>query len=207
MSHRTVRAILSGRLAIVMVAMVVPVARVPARAEPDPPKSSQDDTARAKDARLATMRRMVTHYELFSGAKEKRKAERSADPVLRWTNPERGASDGCLYLWTSVGRPEAIACFYPSFGGDGKAWDHEFQSLSRGPDLVAERDHIAVWTPERPGIELRPLRGAPVPADTPGRRLSQMRTIAGRFSATCIVRDDKSALRLMTTPIYRYGKA
>jgi hypothetical protein len=152
------------------------------------------------------MRRMVAHYDLFPGKKEGRKLDRASDPVLRWTNPVRGASDGCLFLWTSAGRPEAIASFYPSFGGDGRGWDHEFQSLSRG-QLVAERDGVACWTPEKSGIEFRPVPDAPLPAETAARRLSQMRTIAGRFSAACIVREDKSALRLMTTPVYRYGKA
>jgi hypothetical protein len=206
MSHRSIVVESRGWVLIAVVLMTGPVSGIPARAEPDQPTTSQDDVAREKDARLQLMRRMATHYELYSGKKEGRKLDRSPDPVLRWTNPVRGASDGCLYLWTSAGRPEAIASFYPSFGGDGRGWDHEFQSLSRGP-LVAERDRVACWTPEKPGIEFHPVADAPVPAETAARRLSQIRTMAGRFSAACIVREDKSALRLMTTPVYRYGKA
>jgi hypothetical protein len=206
MSPRSVVVASCRWLAIAAVLIVAPVAGISARAEAEQPTSGQDRAARDKDARLELVRRMVAHYELFSIKIERTKLERSPDPVLRWTNPVRGASDGCSFLWTSGGRPEAIASFYPSFGGDGRGWDHEFQSLSRG-QLVAERDRVACWTPEKPGIEFRPVADAPVPAETATRRLSQMRTIAGRFSATCIVREDKSALRLMTTPIYRYGNA
>ena len=179
--------------------------RIAVAAEPEKKANGQDDASRDKEARLELMRRMIVHYELFLGMKDRKKLERSPDPLLRWTNPVRGASDGCLYLWTHAGRPEAIASLYPSFGGDGRGWDHEFQSLSRG-DVVAERDGVAAWTPEKPGIEFQPVPDAQAPADTAARRLTQMRTIAGRFTATCIVREDKSSLRLMPTPIYRYGK-
>jgi hypothetical protein len=189
----------------IILALINPVGVVSAREEPDEPASNQLDVSRDKDARLELMRRMVARYELFLGKTDSQRLERTPEPVLRWTNPVRGASDGCLFLWTSAGRPEAIASFYPSFGGDGRNWDHEFQSLSRGR-LVAKRDHTTCWTPEKPGIEFSPVADAPVPAETAVRRLSQMRTIAGRFSATCIVREDKSALRLMTTPVYRYGQ-
>jgi hypothetical protein len=166
---------------------------------------NQDPAGRDKEARLELMRRMIARYELFLGNKEREKLERSPDPVMRWTNPVRGASDGCLYLWTNAGRPEAIACIYPSFGGDGRGWDHEFQSLSQSK-VVAERDGVATWTPEKPGVEFRRVPDSPAPADTAAQRLSQVRTLAGRFTATCIVREDKSSLRLLPTPVYRYGK-
>jgi len=204
MIHRTFPASSRSVALAVFFALGSP-AGIAASAQPTKETKASDAAARDKDARLELMKRMVVHYELFAGTSEGKKLERSPNPLLRWTNPERGASDGCLYLWTNAGRPEAIASLYPSFGGDGRGWDHEFQSLSRGK-VVAERDGVALWNPEKPGVEFRPVPDAAAPADTASRRLSQMRTIAGRFSASCIVREDRSSLRLMTTPVYRYGK-
>ncbi len=173
-------------------------------AAPDPPGEKSDEATSARDARLEMMMRMAERYDIYAQTDPPRKLERVAKPVLRWTNPVRGAKDGCLWLWTQNGRPEAIVSFYPSLGTEGEQWDHEFQSLSRG-NLRAERSRTPFWTPEKPGIEFKAVPDAPPPADTAAKRSSQIRTLAGRFSARVIVREDKSALRLLTTPIYRYN--
>jgi hypothetical protein len=173
-------------------------------AAPDPPGEKTDEVNSARDARLEMMVRMAERYEIYAQTDPPKKLERVSKPVLRWTNPVRGARDGCLWLWTQNGRPEAIVSFYPSFGTDGEQWDHEFQSLSRGK-LRAERNRTPFWTPEKPGIEFKILPDAPPPAETTARRSSQIRTLAGRFSGQVTVRDDKSALRLLTTPIFRYS--
>ncbi|HJZ53990.1 MAG TPA: hypothetical protein VKE74_03490, partial [Gemmataceae bacterium] len=46
---------------------------------------------------------------------------------------------------------------------------------------------------------------APAPADSAAGRLVQMRALADRFTATVTFRGDKSALRRLTAPVYRYG--
>jgi hypothetical protein len=170
----------------------------------DPPDVKSDAATSVRDARLEMMMRMAERYEIFIQTDRPKKLERFPKPVLRWTNPVRGARDGCLWLWTQNGRPQAIASFYPSLGTEGEQWDHEFQSLAR-EKLRAERNRTPFWTPEKPGLEFKPLPDAPVPADTAARRASQIRTLAGRFSGQVIVHNDKSALRLLTTPIYRYS--
>jgi hypothetical protein len=173
-------------------------------AAPDTPAEKTDEAASARTARLEMMMHMAERYEIYVQTESQKKLERVSKPVLRWTNPVRGAKDGCLWLWTDNGRPEAIVSFYPSFGTEGEQWDHEFQSLSRGK-LRAERNRTPFWTPEKPGIEFKAVPDAPPPADTAAKRSSQIRTLASRFSAQVIVREDKSALRLLTTPIYRYS--
>jgi hypothetical protein len=75
--------------------------------------------------------------------------------------------------------------------------------------LEAERDGKRVWQPTNPGVTLRDVPGAPRPADAPVRRLSQMRTLAGEFSAvlTDFRRNDsgeRQPLRLLNQPMYRY---
>jgi hypothetical protein len=145
-------------------------------AAPDLPIEKTDEGNSARDARLEMMMRMAERYEIFAQTDPPKKLERVPKPVLRWTNPVRGARDGCLWLWTQSGRPEAIVSFYPSLGTDGEQWDHEFQSLSRGK-LTAERNRTPFWTPEKPGIEFKILPDAPPPAETSARRSSQIGTV------------------------------
>jgi hypothetical protein len=48
---------------------------------------------------------------------------------------------------------------------DGKAWNHEFQSLAER-ELVAKKGRATAWAPDKPGIEFKPIPEAP-------RRLSR----------------------------------
>jgi hypothetical protein len=144
-----------------------------------PPNASSELNAE----RLESMKRMADWYRLSRGADGKIPLERVSEPVLRWTNLVRGASDGCLFLWTDAGRPAAILSIYPSFGSNATQWDHEFQSLS-GAALVARRARAAVWFPEKSGIEWKPLTDSGSPAESAPRRLSQIRSLAAKFSCT-----------------------
>jgi hypothetical protein len=171
-------------------------------AEPKP-GDRNDETPSVQKARLAAMRRMASRYELVAGAKET-KLQLTAEPVLRWSNPVRGSGqDGCLYIFTDKGRPQAALCIYLT--QDHKAWNHEFQSLADRP-LAAKKEGRTVWVPDKPGLEFKPIPSAPEPAESGVRRLSQMRTLADRFSATVDFRGDKSSLRRLSAPVYRYGE-
>ena len=61
------------------------------------------------------------------------------------------------------------------------------------------------WEPKEAGIKLVPIPGAPDPADSPAKRLIQMRRIAREFSATSTANDGtQTVLRLLSQPLYRY---
>jgi hypothetical protein len=162
----------------------------------------EDKASGVQEARLAAMNRMASRYEVTAGKEGATKLQLAAEPLLRWSNPERGGVDGCLYFFTDNGRPQVALTIYPT--SDGKAWNHEFQSLAER-ELVAKKGQVAVWAPDQPGIEFKPVPGAPAPADSAAGRLVQMRTLADRFTATVTFRGDKSALRRLATPVYRYG--
>jgi hypothetical protein len=121
------------------------------------------------------------------------------EPILDWTNPERGTFFGATFVWTYKGRPELIGSAY----GRGKSLRHEFHSLSTEP-IVAERSGNRVHR-FPPGIEWHELQGAPEPAASSASRLTQMRRQAERFQATMILRqqnDKHIPLRLLPRPIY-----
>jgi hypothetical protein len=121
-------------------------------------------------------------------------------PVLRFNDNVSGVVDAVLFVWTLEGRPEAAASFW--YRKDGlKA--HEFVSLSRG-GIEAERDGDVAWDPGDAGVNFKALPDAPVPADTAIRRLTQMRRLAGRFTASVKRRAGDLQLRLMPQPMIRY---
>ncbi|HUY90895.1 MAG TPA: hypothetical protein VMV10_19320 [Pirellulales bacterium] len=128
-------------------------------------------------------------------------------PVLRWTNPATCRVNGDLYVWTLNGRPEAVMSLYKDWR---RAWGFtgEFHSLSL-VNLVGRREGAAAWKCDQPGVELREVPDGPAPADTPVRRLRQMRDIAADFSVVLIdhrrnTDGERQALRLLTSPVYRY---
>ncbi|MEK6257396.1 MAG: hypothetical protein AABP62_02155 [Planctomycetota bacterium] len=134
--------------------------------------------------------------------------ERSATPmtakvVLRWTNNTRGSEDGMTVLYLADGRPEAVCCVYPW----EKSLIHEFDSLSRGT-LLAKRDGVVVWSPEKFGLQFQSIPAADAPAETPAARLRQMKTLASQFSSTMLGwqagKSDREVLRLLPQPLYRY---
>jgi hypothetical protein len=126
-------------------------------------------------------------------------------PVFRWTNPVAGTVYGDVYLWTSNGRPEAVVSLHKWYG-HMKHMSAEFSSLSRDP-FKAKRDGQLTWYPTKPGVEFKPVPDALQPADSPIKRLREMRAISEMFSAESIHRErggETYPLRLQPRPIYRY---
>jgi len=105
-----------------------------------------------------------------------------------------------------TGRPELAAQVFIA-AGSKDLWLHEFQSLSEHA-LTVSRGGAPQWQPQRPGIEMKPVEGAPGPAESAVKRLTQMRKIAESFEAT----DDfegksRWELRLLSKPLQRYEKS
>src|SRR5262249_48370750 len=124
-------------------------------------------------------------------------------PLMRLDNPITGTKDGALYVWTDQGRPQAVLKF---FTFDHKAYSHFWLSLSED-SFIAEREGKVVWILCEPGIPLREMQDAPLPAETAAQRLRQMRTLSVKFSATYTathLRARPFELRLLTQPLFRY---
>src|SRR5262249_10329510 len=123
--------------------------------------------------------------------------------VLTWSNPVMGTIYGEVFIWTADGRPEAVASLYRFYSGVPHR-DNEFHSLALGK-LTAERDGTAVWTPARPGLELKPIPGAPAPAAPAAARRRQVRPLAQEFPGRQTNRAGVDRdMRLLAQPIYRY---
>lgn len=167
-----------------------------------------DDKDQAKDrseqAYKLTLDSATTYEFSLAGDKPTALALRK-EPVLRWSNPERGEIYGNVFVWTDRGRPEAIGSLFKWYS-PYTHMSHEFVSLSLGK-IAAKRDGAETWRTEKPGVTLLPIPEAPRPADTAPGRLSQMRQLARQFTARSVDREkNQLELRQLTQPIYRYDR-
>ncbi|HWB11425.1 MAG TPA: hypothetical protein VG826_19500 [Pirellulales bacterium] len=172
--------------------------------EPDvaePPTDEQLAAEQAEFARWAA--EAAAGYEIRLAGSPDVPLVLRPEPVLKWSNPERGRIYGHVFVWTAGGRPEAIASLYKWYHPFTHS-SHEFQSLSTG-GLSALREGSAAWSTTRPGVEPRPLAEADPPANTAAARLRQMRDLVRDFRANETNRaGEQSSLRCLPQPIYRY---
>jgi hypothetical protein len=154
------------------------------------------------------MKESVKAYKITRGDRDVTWSLRP-EPAFRLGAQGDGVvQEGAIFLWLDDdGRPQAAAQVFLRRLGGRDDWQHEFTSLSEG-GFVASLDGVPRWLPMRPGVEFKPLPDAPKPAGTAPARLRQMRAGA----EACRVEDDfwdrgLQALRLLPTPVARYGKA
>jgi hypothetical protein len=164
----------------------------------DPP---QDEKALAETFRKFAKQEATAYTFRLEGSDRPLKLQ--PEPILKWSNPVIGTIYGDVFVWTDQGRPEAVASIY-KFYSPRTHRANEFHSLSLGK-LTAERDGTAAWTPDRPGLQLKPITDAPAPADSAPIRLRQMRALAQEFTARQTDREGVDRdMRLLAQPIYRY---
>jgi hypothetical protein len=174
----------------------------PAAVAPQAEQALREQTLPSPKEWLAKRQAEFEAYEISLEAEKPRKLVLESRSLLNWSNAERGADVGAVFLWTDRGRPQLIAC---AFGRD-KLLRHEFHSLSTEP-IVAQRGGEAVHR-FGPGALLQDLPAAPgageavPPAKQRALRLTQMRRQAERFR---VVMGGKqpAEMRQLTQPIYR----
>lgn len=164
------------------------------------------EAARERARRLDLIKRAADAYEIYVGPDGKTKLTLRQEPLLHWSNAVRYSLDGATFIWTEEGRPQVAASIFSSTNRRGfRTLDHEFQSLCTGP-LIARRDKGPVWFPAEGGA-LKLFPGAPTPSERAAFRLTQMRRLAGEFTAIGfnMPKTDHWRLRLLPQPLYRYG--
>jgi hypothetical protein len=144
-------------------------------------------------------------YDIYRDAARTQKLELRREPIYRWTNPTRvGGQIGEVFIWTEHGRPEVIGSIFSHPDGNLRVFCHEFHSLSTEV-LVVDRDAPNRWEPQAPGVDLKPIPGAPAPARSAAQRQAQIRELARTFSGRSLSDQGQSwELRLLPRPLYRY---
>src|SRR6478735_2561606 len=116
----------------------------------DEPEKDKEEEARREQG-LKNMQRSAAQYALSSVDTPQRAFKFQETAVIRPSNPISGTKDGAIYVWTDHGRPQALLKF---FTFNNKRYSHAWLSLSEN-GFVAERNGKVVWSPTKPGIELR----------------------------------------------------
>jgi hypothetical protein len=165
--------------------------------------------AGATDERLKFMQDSIRNYELTLGGGHEAVPKLQEKPVFRLGKQSAdNVEDGAIFLWTvEDGRPEAaVQVFQIKDAGVPKGlWIHEFTSLAP-TTITAVRNGQIWWAPKVPGVEFKPLPGAPRPAESASQRGRQMRALAAGFRASDNFKAKGwSELRLLPTPVTRYG--
>ena len=124
------------------------------------------------------------------------------DPMLRFGDPTRGASDGSLWK-LGAGRPEAIVATEFTRADDQYNLNYEFLSLTKRKFELATTQGWK-WSPSGSAIEFKKLDGPQLPGQTSSVRLRQMKTLARRFTASEDYNGERYRLRLLPQPIDIY---
>ena len=181
--------------------LVLPVLLAQAQATVDP-KADRARRDFLRDMYLAD----ASSYTIYRDAGRTEKAELRRDPAYVWTNPIRnGGQDGHVFVWTCRGRAEVVGTIFSSPSLGPREVLHELHSLSTSVLEVDRAGSLQGWKPLQPGIEPKPIPGAPSPADSAPRRLAQMRALVREFSASAVdINGRRWELRVLAQPLYRY---
>jgi hypothetical protein len=169
--------------------------------------AQKDDSANVKSQRLLELHTNdAASFAIYRDVRRTQKLDLRRAPVYRWTNPTRvGGQVGEVFVWTFRGRPEVVGSIFSHPSGDGRrVICHELHSLSLAV-LMVDREASEQWVPQAPGVDLKPLDGAPPPALTAAQRLVQMRGLAREFSGRSLSDQGQTwELRLLPQPLYRF---
>lgn len=166
-----------------------------------------DDKRSLAEQRLEVMSTAMTAVSIRSSDPEVPK-QLHPNSLFRYDDETRGYVDGTVWKLGDKGRPLAIITseLHPNYSDLGPRMVFDFLSITDKPfEVVANT--VPRWAPSAPAVEMKPLPGAPVPAATAAKRLTQLKEQARRFSGTQDVEELTRTLvnlRLMPREIERY---
>jgi hypothetical protein len=172
--------------------------------ENDSKDTSKDASKNAEFQRwLEYYQDVANAYDIYLASDSKNRLKVSAKPIMSYSHPAamRG-THGAFFVWTHRGRPELVGSIWSDeIPGAMRTVMHEFHSLALEP-LAPVRIGNYTWAP--PGIELKPIEGAPAPKGSAPLRLAQMRALADEFTGYSTPHGEELRLRTLRQPLYRY---
>jgi hypothetical protein len=155
------------------------------------------------EAALKLTQAAAAEYEIRVGDDDK-PLELQREPVLQWSNPDRGEVHGNVFVWTRDGRPLAVGALFKWFSPHTHM-AHEFHSLAEEP-LRAAFHGAPVWKTSESGVRFADVPKAPAPAANEAQRLLQFKQLAKDFAGSKKSHSGtESELRLLPQPIHRYA--
>ncbi len=165
-------------------------------------KKPTDKTSKSRLRAIHEIMRQITWTS--TDGDEPQPLEIKPEPLLRYNDVTRGILDSVVFRVGTKGRPAALITA-ELYGREGATFllNHEFVALYE-PKLRAKRD-VFVWEPSKGNLKFQELRDAQPPVENERLRLAQMRRLAEQFTATQTFRTSQIVLRLVATPLDRYG--
>ena len=127
----------------------------------DEPSAGDSSQVTSEPAGKYDDRSSGTSAQIRVGSDEK-SLELDREPVLKWSNPDRGEVHGNVFLWTREGRPLVVGSLFKWFSPHTHM-SHEFQSLAEEP-LSAAFHGKAVWKTSGAGLRFVDVPKADAPA-------------------------------------------
>jgi hypothetical protein len=154
------------------------------------------------EAALKLTQAAAAEYEFRVGDDDK-PLELQREPVLKWSNPDRGEVHGNVFLWTRDGRPLVVGALFKWFS-PFTHMAHEFHSLAEEP-LSGKFHGAPVWKTSEAGLRFVDVPKAAAPAANEAQRLVQLKQLAKDFAGSKKPPQGSEAeLRLLPQPIHRY---
>jgi hypothetical protein len=122
-------------------------------------------------------------------------------PLFRYDDETRGYIDGTVWRLGAKGRPLAIVTteLHPNYLGGGPRVVYDALSLSSNPFSANLGKYV--WTPPGSAVEMKPLPKGPAPAATEALRLTQMKELSRRFTASQEIQEtDRTLVQLRRLP-------
>ena len=126
------------------------------------------------------------------------------NPVFRHVDASRNEQGGGIWMIGEKGRPLAMTVLYTF--PDVPQWVHSLRSFSTSKDMGATLKDGVRWSPNKAGVEFKPIPKAPEPPESRTRRFSQMKQQSRRFSGHEFWNPNNSRfeLRLLARELHRY---
>ena len=130
------------------------------------------------------------------------------DPIFRYSDPQRLILDGTMWVWTVDELPVMTMKLERfSLPEPERRWLFNVGSCST--NLIAVKWPFDMeFDSKKPGLTFQPLDAGPKLSESKSGRLLQLKQLSRKFSATMLGTtgtDDKSEMRLLPTPLYRYS--
>jgi hypothetical protein len=155
------------------------------------------------EAALKLTQAAAAEYE-FRVGDDGKPLELQSEPVLKWSNPDRGEVHGNVFLWTRDGRPLVVGALFKWFS-PMTHMAHEFHSFAEEP-LRAKFHGVPVWKTSEAGLRFVDVPKAAVPAGNEAQRILQLKQLAKDFAGSKKKPDgDETEVRLLPQPIHRYA--
>ena len=173
------------------------------------PAGSADQPTSVAEQRVAWLREKVAAMRVIPTRESNAACKLREEPIIKWSNPVSGA-DGAVFVWTSDGRPVALAKCHLN----NRNFYHieTLISISDNRLRMSEAGQVS-WEPTEPGVKFATLEDLGAPAATEPLRLAQMRRAVREFRFVDNWGENGGTtkseweLRLMPAPLLRYSSA